>query len=121
MSSTVGLSGRVAPGCQDFRSAALEMTIEFDLKARAPRGRGDRLERRPPVGVVGNDHLEDDLRSGGFADLPDRLECSEIRAFPHIGMTDEEARLQHTQCVNGGGRSFDLVMGQCNAEFRHTR
>src|SRR3984957_17574920 len=28
MSSTVGLSGRVAPGCQDFRPAALEMPIE---------------------------------------------------------------------------------------------
>src|ERR1700722_3556670 len=28
MSSTVGFSGRVAQGCQDFRSAALEMTIE---------------------------------------------------------------------------------------------
>jgi hypothetical protein len=28
ISSTDGLSGRFAPGCQDFRSAALETTIE---------------------------------------------------------------------------------------------
>ena len=95
MSSTVGFSGRSAPGCHDFRSAALETTTA-SISRRALRGRCDGFKRRYRVGVVRNDDLNDHLRSGGFARLPDPLELREGRAVPHIGMTDEKAGLKYT-------------------------
>ena len=79
MSSTVGFSGRFAPGCHDLRSEALETTTA-SISRRALRRRGDFLKRRSHVGLVRNDHLEDDLRRGGFGHLPDRLELRESRA-----------------------------------------
>ena len=47
IASTVGFSGRSAPGCQDFRSAALETTIELMVRparfAAAAAGSSDTL------------------------------------------------------------------------------
>jgi hypothetical protein len=58
-----------APGCHDLRSEALETTTA-SISRRALRRRGDFLKRRSHVGLVRNDHLEDDLRRGGFATCP---------------------------------------------------
>ena len=68
----------------------------IDLQARALRGCCDGFKRRYRVGFVRNDDLNDHLRSGGFARLPDPLELRESRAVPHIGMTDEKAGLKYT-------------------------
>ena len=91
MSSTVGFSGRLAPGCQDFRSAALETTIE-SISRRA----------RFAAAATGS---SDDLASASSGTTTSRTifaaaasptcrivsNCRESRAVPHIGMTDEEA------------------------------
>ena len=104
----LGTLGARLPGFQIGRAGDDD---RIDIQARALRCCGDGLKRRPCVGVVGNDDLKDDLRGGGFADLPDPFELGDSHARPHIGMTDEEARLQHAQGVNGSGRRFDLVVG----------
>ena len=93
----------------------------IDLQARAPGRRGDLLKRRSHVGLIGNDHLEDDLRRGGFGRLPDRVEVGESRAVTYVGITDEEAWAQRTQGVHGGRRCFDSFIGQCDTEFGYAQ
>ena len=91
-------------------------------RPRALRSRGDGLQSDAlGVDLVGNDDLKDDLRGGGFADLPILSNSETAALVPHIGMTDEEARLQRTQGVNGGGRRFDLIVRQRDAEFGHPK
>ena len=84
-----------APGCQDFRSAALETTIEsISRRARLAAAATARAPTSPSA-FVRNDDLEDDLRADGFADLPDRLELSEIRGLPAYRHDRRGSAAQH--------------------------
>ena len=69
IASTVGFSGRSAPGCQDFRSAALETTIESMVRPARFAAAAAACERHARVDLVRNNDLEDDFRCRGFARL----------------------------------------------------
>ena len=119
ISSTVGFSGRFAPGCQDFKSAALETTTDFECQARATNGFGDRRERSGGVPLVRDDDFEDEPSGNRLRDPSISFELSEFPPVARIDVADKKVWIESAQGVRGGESRRGLFRGQRDAEVGH--